>query len=68
MLAIDIDPDFAIACNNLGATLQKMGRHQEALEEYREAIRIDPNYKVAKNNIRALHIKLGQYFDASLYK
>lgn len=38
-------------CNNLGMAIAAQGRHEEALEFYREAIRGDPSHAIAHNNI-----------------
>ena len=36
------DPEFAVAHNNLGLALWARGEREEAISQYREALRIDP--------------------------
>ena len=42
--AIQIQPDHADACYNLGITLQKQGRLEESIQAYQQAIRIQPEH------------------------
>lgn len=58
--ALRINPDYADAHNNLGASFLRKKRVEEALEQYSEAIRIKPDYAAARNNLRAALEKLGQ--------
>ena len=41
--AIELDPGFAMAHNNLGAMLKNRGQFDEAIAEYRKALEVDPN-------------------------
>jgi tetratricopeptide (TPR) repeat protein len=50
-LAIQIDPDYAEAHNNLGNTLQECNRVGEAMAQYRKAIQANPNYPQAHYNL-----------------
>ena len=52
--AVDLDPGFARAENDLGVTLKQMGRLDEALAHYRRALAIDPRLTLAHNNIGSL--------------
>jgi len=45
--AIQINPNFAVALNNLGIALADKGRLEEAIENYRKAIQVNPNFAVA---------------------
>jgi len=58
--AIQLDPNLAVAYNNLGIVLAQQGRSQEAADAYREAIRLDPNLANAYNNLAAVLIVLGE--------
>jgi tetratricopeptide (TPR) repeat protein len=49
---------------NLGASYGELGRWQEAIDEYKQAIRIKPDYADAHNNLGAVYSKLGRYQDA----
>src|SRR2546422_3261523 len=37
--------------NNMGAALQALGRMEEAIAAYREAVRLQPGYATAWNNL-----------------
>ena len=56
-----VEPNDAIAFNNLGATLYKAGRYQEALEAFNNAVRLAPNDADALNNLGAVFYVLEQY-------
>jgi len=51
--AVQINPNFAEALNNLGHALAAQGRLEEAIENYRKATQINPNFAVAQNNLGA---------------
>ncbi|AAB84581.1 tetratricopeptide repeat protein [Methanothermobacter thermautotrophicus] len=40
-----------------GKTLQKLGKHKEALKCYEKALKIDPEYKKAKKALKELTIQ-----------
>ncbi|MCK4637677.1 MAG: tetratricopeptide repeat protein, partial [Methanomicrobia archaeon] len=61
---IELNPEDAIAHNNLGVLLQKLKRYDEAEKEHREAIRINPNYTIAHYNLGVLLQKLKRYDEA----
>ena len=49
--AIQLDPNFALAHNNLGYTLALQGNIPEAIAEFKKALAIDPNLKIAQENL-----------------
>ncbi|WP_375201383.1 tetratricopeptide repeat protein [Hyphococcus sp.] len=49
--AIDADPNFPDAYNNLGVALKNLGRLEEAVEKYAKAISIKPDYAEAYFNM-----------------
>jgi tetratricopeptide (TPR) repeat protein len=50
--ALQIDPNFAEAHNNLGRALsQTSGRMPEAIAEYQAALQIKPDYAQARANL-----------------
>ena len=51
-LAIQLNPNFAEAHNLRGLILDEMGRLDEAIASYREAIRLNPDLEEAKSNLR----------------
>jgi tetratricopeptide (TPR) repeat protein len=52
-------PDNARARNNLGLAYQEAGRREEALEQYRAALRLRPDYTKAGVNLRLLEWETG---------
>jgi Flp pilus assembly protein TadD len=46
-----LKPDFAEAHSNLGNTLKELGRLDEALASYRQAIALKPDYAEAHYNL-----------------
>jgi hypothetical protein len=50
--------------NNLGVTLAEHGRHAEAIEHYREAIRLGPNLAQSHVNLALALVKLGRPAEA----
>lgn len=53
--ALDIRPDFAEACNNLGLTLSDLGKKDEAVAAFRKAIELSPDAPEAYNNLGCLY-------------
>jgi len=51
----------AIKLNNEGASLQKSGNLQGALDKYREASRLDPNHVGIRVNYAVALLRLGQW-------
>ncbi|MBD1844367.1 tetratricopeptide repeat protein [Cyanobacteria bacterium FACHB-63] len=58
--ALDIDPTFAIAHCNLGATLKAMGQFTTAIDHYHQAIALNPNYAEAYQNLGVVLLNLGR--------
>jgi tetratricopeptide (TPR) repeat protein len=59
--AISAVPDTdrtADAWNNMGWSLQQLGRHREAIEAYRKALQLRPAYPLARNNLDAAQRQL----------
>jgi len=50
--AIQLNPNSALAHNNLGVVLYLLNRYEEAEEEFREALRLKPNLDDAHDNLR----------------
>lgn len=53
-----------IVWNNKGVTLSRLGKYDEALEAYDQALRIDPDYPNAWNNKGVVLSRLGKYPEA----
>jgi Flp pilus assembly protein TadD len=62
--ALDVTRDNWLVQNNLGFTLGKMGRFQEAAGHYEEALRIKPDYAQAQNNLGNALMRLGRTTEA----
>ncbi len=55
------------AHNNLGAIYFRLGRDDEASDQYKEALRLQPGYAEAYNNLGVLSIKSGKLQEAQDY-
>lgn len=64
-LALEIDPNFSEAYNNLGVALKEIGEPNKALENYKKAIEIDPRSTNAYNNIGLIFREWGD-IDAAI--
>ena len=51
-VALEIDPQYAEAHNNLGMALAQQGRLDEAIEHFSQALRINPEYENARRNLQ----------------
>ena len=49
--ALQLDPDYAEAYNNLGVALANQGRFDEAIEQFSAALKIYPGYANARQNL-----------------
>ena len=57
-------PDFALAYSNLGATLKELGRLDEALASYNQAIALKPDFAEAHSNLGNTLKELGRLDEA----
>jgi tetratricopeptide (TPR) repeat protein len=62
--SLSCTPDNAIARFTLGDALGQQGRPEEAMAQYREALRLNPGYVNAHNNLGLTLVQLGQTDDA----
>lgn len=46
--------------NNLGIVYDTTGRYEEAIAEYREALKLDPDYIEAHNNLAVIYDRMGR--------
>lgn len=53
--------------SNLGTTLAKQGRVNEAIESYHEALRMEPSFTVAHYNLGNLLARQGKFDEAARY-
>lgn len=52
--AVEIDPDFSDAWNNLGYVLMKLKRCHEAEDAIKKALRLNPDDRIARENLELL--------------
>ena len=62
--ALQINPNFSDALNNLGNALAARGQSDEAIENYRKAIQINPNFSEALNNLGVALAAKGRFDEA----
>ena len=62
--AIQINPDYAEAHNNLGAVFKELGEFQKAISCYEKAIQINPDYADAYDNLGSILVSLKKFDEA----
>jgi tetratricopeptide (TPR) repeat protein len=62
--AIQIDPNYAEAHNNLGVMRYFNGEFDAAIKAFQDAIRLNPKYPEAHNNLGYLYDDQGKYEEA----
>lgn len=67
-LAIELNPDFAIAYNYRGEIYDEMEQLENAISNYQKAIELDPEYKEAWENLLSLELGLEEEFENSTAK
>ena len=50
-MALEIDPNYVFAYNNMCSAFNKMGQWQQAAEACEKALELDPDFDRAKNNL-----------------
>ena len=58
--AVDKNPDHARSHHNLGGSLDRAGKSDEAIPEYEQALKLDPNYAQPHNNLGIDLFKRGE--------
>jgi len=62
---LKIEPDFAIAYNDLGVLNYNLGKKEKALEYYEKATRLEPNNTIFQKNLADFYyIEMGRVEDA----
>lgn len=56
--AVELNPSYKVAWNNLGRTYRALNDFDKALMCYQEALKIDPNYALVYNNLGWLYEQL----------
>jgi len=57
-------PREAFAFNALGAAYIRLGRFEESVEPFQQAIRLDPRFTPAYSNLSASYLAIGRYDEA----
>jgi tetratricopeptide (TPR) repeat protein len=65
--AVELDPAYVIAYNDLGVIYEAKGLPQRAEASYLRSIKIDPNYLSAYSNLALLYENRGDFDKASFY-
>jgi tetratricopeptide (TPR) repeat protein len=63
--ALDINPDYAEAHNNLGAIYEQQGRLDDAAKEFRQAIEDRPDYPAARFHLGRILVNGRRYDEAT---
>ena len=64
MQAVEIDPEYVEAWNNLGNTLAELGRGARAVVAYERALELEPSYADAHFNLAATLEGLNRFEEA----
>jgi tetratricopeptide (TPR) repeat protein len=64
IVAIELDPEYALAYNNRGATLQRLGYASDALFDLNMAIVLNPYHAEAYSNRGVVHIDTENFTEA----
>lgn len=62
-----LDPDYAVAYNDLGVVWEAKGNAEKAKEMYLKAIEIEPSYPNSYSNLALFYESQGDYNKAALY-
>jgi tetratricopeptide (TPR) repeat protein len=65
--AVEIDPKFAFAWDNLGITYRRLNRNEEAVEAYKNSLKVDPKGSMPLMNIGIAYQYLEDYDNAIKY-
>ena len=63
--AVELEPEFLDAWNNLGMSEASRGKDDEAVAAWRRALTLSPTYCKAHNNLGLLHARRGRYTEAA---
>jgi len=65
--AIELNPNFAEAENNLGVALRASARLEDATTAFREAIRLSPDFPEAHNNLANALLVAGKFEQSAIH-
>jgi tetratricopeptide (TPR) repeat protein len=58
--AIEVDPYNPDPHNTIGLVYQRMGKYDEAIKEFKQALWLKPDYSIALNNLIRIYNQLGK--------
>jgi len=64
--AIEIEPNYSEAHNNLGTLFSDQKNYDQAIKYYNNSLRINPEYAEAYNNLGTAHQGKGDFFKAKI--
>ncbi|PYS37574.1 MAG: hypothetical protein DMG14_20780 [Acidobacteria bacterium] len=64
--AVEQEPGYWPALNNMGNTLFAMGQPARSVEFFERTLRLNPDYWPAQYNLAIVHFMSGRYTDAAL--
>jgi tetratricopeptide (TPR) repeat protein len=67
-LALQLDPDSAIAHNTRGEIHDEMGHLEKAIADYQRAVQLDPEFQDALDNLSSAEEELAEKFEESQAK
>jgi tetratricopeptide (TPR) repeat protein len=67
-LALELDPDSAIAHNTRGEIFDEMGQPEKAIADYQRAVQLDPEFQDAFDNLFYVEQELAERFEESQAK
>ncbi|WP_018249454.1 tetratricopeptide repeat protein [Orenia marismortui] len=62
-----LNPDYAVAYNNLGSSYYRLKKYEQAIDEFKKAIDLEKNYTKAYINLASCYFWKGKYFSAYRY-
>jgi len=65
--AVEMDPSYAVALNDLGVTYELTGQKERAEEVYLQAVNIDPDFASTYSNLASLYEERQDLEQAALY-
>ena len=57
--ALEVDPGYALAAQDLAVALHQKGDFAAALEAYRDALKLEPGHALTRCNLGSLYLALG---------
>ena len=59
--AVELNPNYGTAWNNIGVAYYNLGNYNKAVEYYNKSLELNPDYDIAWNNLGLAYRRLGNY-------